>query len=109
MISFQVFAEVNRMPQRARVRRPPLSDRVLDSVVATETSGDWRLVLIRAYPAVALPAMDACDGSQSMSLNRAACFRDLLSCKTTYDPDSRVARCRSTFPQMDGTGEHRGW
>ena len=39
-----------------------VSDIVRDSVAAIETSGDWRLVVTRAYRAFALPVRYACNG-----------------------------------------------
>jgi hypothetical protein len=39
-----------------------VSDIGLDSVVASETSADWRRVVTLAYPAFALPVSDGCDG-----------------------------------------------
>jgi hypothetical protein len=67
MISFHSrFAEVDRIPQRARIFRNQaaagVSDRGPDSVVAIETSGDWRLAATRAYPAFAPLVRYAFDG-----------------------------------------------
>jgi len=39
-----------------------VSELGIDSVVANETSADWRRVVTLVYPAFALPVSDECDG-----------------------------------------------
>ena len=62
--SLAVLAEVDNAASASLLefRQLLVSDIVRDSVAAIETSGDWRLVVTRAYRAFALPVSYACDG-----------------------------------------------
>jgi hypothetical protein len=62
MISFEVFAEVDRYRSKCESLRNQAATgayREPDSVVAIETNGDWRLAATWAYPAFALPVQYA--------------------------------------------------
>jgi hypothetical protein len=60
MISFRVFAHgglhIAGSARLGKLKQPWVSDIGLDSVVASETSADWRRVVTLAYPAFASTA-----------------------------------------------------